>query len=201
MYEYLLVIVLVVPTETHPILSSLTTCQGIVGFKPTFGLIPYTGCGSNEPTNDHLGPMTRTVADNALLLEVLAGSDGIDDRFACPFPVPRYFANLKQSKSKDLSHVRIGIISESLTSPVLDARVKDTFLKAAEQFRVLGALVEEVSIPLHKRGPAIWTGISKTGGFLAKTSGSFGRRGYAMQDLNSLMYPLKQENWDEAYVS
>ncbi|KAE9964934.1 hypothetical protein BLS_007973 [Venturia inaequalis] len=174
---------------------------GIVGFKPTFGLIPYTGCGSNEPTNDHLGPMTRTVADNALLLEVLAGSDGIDDRFACPFLVPRYFANLKQSKSKDLSHVRIGIISESLTSPVLDARVKDTFLKAAEQFRVLGALVEEVSVPLHKRGPAIWTGISKTGGFLAKTSGSFGRRGYAMQDLNSLMYPLKQENWDEAYVS
>lgn len=134
-----------------------------MGLKPTFGLIPYTGCGSNEPTNDHLGPMTRTVADNALLLEVLAGSDGIDDRFACPSPVPRYFANLKQSQWKDLSHIRVGIISESLNSPVLDARVKETFLKAAEQFRVLGALVEEVSIPLHKKGPAIWTGISKTG--------------------------------------
>lgn len=172
-----------------------------MGFKPTFGLIPYTGCGSNEPTNDHLGPMTRTVADNALLLEVLAGSDGIDDRFACPFPVPRYFANLNKSHSKGLDHIRIGMISESLTSPVLDARVKSTFLKAAEQFRLLGALVEEISIPLHKKGPAIWTGISKTGGYLAKTSGSFGRRGYAMQDLNSLMYPLKQENWDHAYVS
>ncbi|QDS70393.1 hypothetical protein FKW77_009295 [Venturia effusa] len=174
---------------------------GIVGFKPTFGLIPYTGCGSNEPTNDHLGPMTRTVADNALLLEVLAGSDGIDDRFACPFPVPRYFANLRKSRTKDLGHVRIGIITESLTSPVLDARVRDTFLKAAEQFRVMGAVVEEVSIPLHKKGPAIWTGISKTGGYLAKTSGSFGRRGYVMHDLNSKMYPLKQESWDEAYVS
>lgn len=143
--------------------------------------------------------MTRTVADNALLLEVLAGSDGIDDRFACPYPVPQYFANLRQSKN--LSHIRIGIITESLTSLVLDGRVKDTFLKAAEQFRVLGALVEEVSIPLHTKGPNIWTAISKTGGYLAKTSGSFGRRGYAMQDLNSLMYPLKQENWDEAYVS
>lgn len=107
--------------------------------------------------------MTRTVADNALLLEVLAGSDGIDDRFACPFPVPRYFTNLKQSQSNDLSHIRVGIISESLTSPVLDVRVQNTFLAAAEQFRVLGALVEEVSIPLHKKGPAIWTGISKTG--------------------------------------
>lgn len=104
-------------------------------------------------------------------------------------------------QSKDLGHIRIGIISESLTGPVFDSRIKDTFLKAAEQFCVLGALVEEVSIPLHKKGPAIWTGISKAGGYLAKTSGSFGRRGYAMQDLNSLMYPLKQENWDEAYVS
>jgi amidase len=144
--------------------------------------------------------MTRTVADNALLLEVLAGSDDIDDRgFAAPSPVPRYFENLKQSKN--LGHIRIGIISESLTGSVLDPRVKDTFLRAAEQFRALGALVEEVSIPLHKKGMLIWNGVSKTGGYLAKTSGSFGRRGYAMEDLNSLMYPLKQENWDEAYVS
>ena len=46
---------------------------GIIGLKPTFGLVPYTGCGSNEPTNDHVGPMTRTVLKNAVLLEAIAG--------------------------------------------------------------------------------------------------------------------------------
>ena len=109
---------------------------GIVGFKPTFGLIPYTACGSNEPTNDHLGPMTRTVLDNALLLEAIAGADNIDDRgFAAPNPqdIPRYAGILQRRESpKNLSGIRIGIVSESLTGAALDPRVRDTFLTAAK---------------------------------------------------------------------
>src|SRR5438067_1619895 len=53
---------------------------GIVGMKPTFGLVPYTGIGPLEITLDTAGPMTANVADNALLLEVLAGPDGLDAR-------------------------------------------------------------------------------------------------------------------------
>ena len=53
---------------------------GIYGMKPTFGLVPYTGIFPIENTLDHTGPMTATVADNALLLEVLAGPDGLDPR-------------------------------------------------------------------------------------------------------------------------
>jgi amidase len=178
---------------------------GIVGFKPTFGLVPYTGCGSNEPTNDHLGPMTKSVLDNALLLQAIAGTDNIDDRgFGAPTPesAPKYYEDLKSLMSpKDLKKMRIGIISGSITGVTLDPRVKDTFLTAAEGFRKLGASVEEVSIPLHQKGPAIWTGVSKVGGYLNKTSGPFGRRGHQMHDLNALMHPMKQENWDNAYVS
>jgi amidase len=44
--------------------------------KPTHGLVPYTGIMSMEVTIDHAGPMTRNVADNALMLEVIAGPDG-----------------------------------------------------------------------------------------------------------------------------
>ena len=47
---------------------------GIVGLKPTWGLVPYTGASSIEPTVDHLGPMAKTVTDCALLLEVLIHS-------------------------------------------------------------------------------------------------------------------------------
>ena len=53
---------------------------GIVGLKPTFGLVPYTGIGLLEITIDTAGPMTATVRDNALLLEVIAGPDGLDTR-------------------------------------------------------------------------------------------------------------------------
>ena len=53
---------------------------GIYGMKPTHGLVPYTGIMPIELTIDHTGPMTATVDDNALLLEVLAGPDGLDPR-------------------------------------------------------------------------------------------------------------------------
>src|SRR6202000_430725 len=53
---------------------------GIVGHNPHYGLIPYTGAFPIERTLDHLGPITRTVADAALLLTVLAGPDGRDPR-------------------------------------------------------------------------------------------------------------------------
>src|SRR5213076_2919858 len=55
---------------------------GIYGMKPTHGLVPYTGVMPIELTLDHTGPMSATVADKALLLEVLAGPDGLDPRQA-----------------------------------------------------------------------------------------------------------------------
>lgn len=178
---------------------------GIVGFKPTFGLIPYTGCGSNEATNDHLGPMARTVLDCAVLLDVIAGPDNIDDRgfAALSTPqLPQYAQNLKQLQlSETLEGLKVGIISESLTGPVLDPRLKQTFYNAARRLEDLGARVEEVSIPLHKKGTAIWTGVSKVAGYLSKLHGSVGRRSYNMIGLNAMMHPIKQANWDDAYVS
>ncbi|KAK5018093.1 hypothetical protein LTR16_001816 [Cryomyces antarcticus] len=178
---------------------------GLVGLKPTFGLIPYTSCGSMEPTVDHLGPITHTVRDNALMLEAIAGNDNIDDRsFGAPLPaaVPKYnktLANL--SRPKDLSGTKIGIISEALAIPVMDPRVKATFLHAAEQLKVLGATVSEISIPFHLKGPMVWTGLSKTAEYVTKTSGAPGRRGHAMLELSGLIHDMKQENWDKAYVS
>ena len=53
---------------------------GTVGHKPTWGLVPYTGAFPIESTIDHVGPITRTVADAALVLSVIAGPDGLDPR-------------------------------------------------------------------------------------------------------------------------
>ncbi len=54
--------------------------SGLVGHKPTWGLVPYTGAFPIEFTIDHVGPITRTVGDAALMLSVVAGVDGLDPR-------------------------------------------------------------------------------------------------------------------------
>lgn len=171
--------------------------------KPTFGLVPFTGCASNEPTNDHVGPMTRTVLDNALLLQAIAGNDWIDDRsFGSPLPadIPKYHANLLSNTNPlDLSGIKIGVITESLTMPGLDPRVLATFLSSIERFKKLGATVEDVSIPMHKHGATIWTAISKMGGAASKMGMAFGRRGHFLNDLNSQMLPMTQDVWEQAY--
>lgn len=183
-----------------------TNC-GIVGLKPTFGLIPYTGCGSNEPTNDHLGPMTQKVLDNALLLQAIAGNDNIDDRsYAAPWPekVPRYYDILKTiNQPQSLYGIKIGIVKESLELSVLDPRVRTCFDHAVDGLRKAGAVVEEVSVPLHRTGSTIWTGVSKIGGYLTKMHGVPGRGGHVMGELNGLMLDAlhTEEKWDKAYVA
>lgn len=173
---------------------------GIVGLKPTHGLVPWTGAGSNEPTNDHMGPMTRDVLSNAKLLKAIAGTDFVDDRsYGAPPPdkIPAYHEHLQ----RDLSGLRIGILTESLNTPALDPRVKESFLTAANKFKELGAIVEEVSVPTHGTAGAVWTGISKLGGYLNKTLALGGRRGYQLNDLNQKLWPITQAKWDNAIPS
>src|SRR4029077_15836126 len=71
---------------------------GIYGLKPTYGLVPYTGIITGEMTFDHAGPMASTMEDLALLLEAIAGRDGVDSRQAMagtPSSTPKYSHNLK----------------------------------------------------------------------------------------------------------
>lgn len=74
-------------------------------------------------------------------------------------------------------------------------------MQAIKKLEFLGAIVEEVSIPLHSKGPTIWTGISKVGGYLTKAGLANGRRGYSMNDLGEKFVEAlhDQESWDKAY--
>ena len=96
---------------------------GIVGMKPTFGLVPYTGIGPLEITLDTAGPMTANVADNALLLEVLAGPDGLDSR-QHQARVDKYTEALRQG----VKGLRIGVLKEGFghpnAEPDVDAKVR-----------------------------------------------------------------------------
>ena len=132
--------------------------SGVVGLKPTYGLVPYSGIMSSEFTVDHTGPMTRTVADNALLLEAIAGPDGIDPRQKDATP-ERYTDAL----ARGVAGLRIGVVDEGFgfanTEPDVDAGVR----AAARALADLGATVASVSIPLHRQGKAIWAAIGLEG--------------------------------------
>ena len=127
---------------------------GIVGMKPTFGLVPYTGIAGLESTIDTTGPMTATVADNALLLEVIAGPDGIDSRQR-DVRLARY----TEALDKDIAGLRIGIVKEGFGHPNSEPDVDAKVSAAAQRFADLGATVAEVSVPLHLLGFPVWAGV------------------------------------------
>jgi amidase len=128
---------------------------GIVGLKPTYGLVPYTGIGPLEITLDTAGPMTATVADNALLLEVIAGPDGLDARQR-GVKVARYTDAL----GGGAEGLRIGVLKEGFGHPNSEPNVDAKVRAAAARFESLGATVEEVSVPEHLTlGFPVWAGI------------------------------------------
>ncbi len=127
---------------------------GVVGMKPTHGLVPYTGIFPVELTVDHAGPITRTVADNALMLEVMAGPDGLDPRQSGA-PSQAYSEGVQMSPRG----LRIGVVSEGFGQPGAEAAVDNRIREVADRLGTFGATVEEVSMRLHAAGAAIWTPI------------------------------------------
>ena len=108
---------------------------GIVGMKPTYGLVPYTGIGPLEITIDTAGPMSANVADNALLLEAIAGPDGLDSRQHLA-RVDRYTESLKQG----VKGLRIGVLKEGFGHRNSEADVDAKVRAAAARFKSLGEI-------------------------------------------------------------
>jgi amidase len=131
---------------------------GIYGMKATHGLIPYTGIMPIEVVVDHVGPMTRSVYDNALLLEVLAGPDGYDPRQYNIRVHP--YASLLEGGVRGL---KIGVVTEGFEQPNSEPDVNATVRRAIARFEALGCAVSEVSIPMHLVGQALFVPIATEG--------------------------------------
>lgn len=131
---------------------------GCYGMKPTHGLVPYSGIMPIETTIDHTGPMTQNVMDNALMLEVIAGADGLDPR-QYDVKTDRYTAAV----GRGVSGLRIGVIKEGFQQEGAESDVNDKVRAAANTLKELGASVDEISIPWHILGTSIWTPIALEG--------------------------------------
>jgi aspartyl-tRNA(Asn)/glutamyl-tRNA(Gln) amidotransferase subunit A len=114
---------------------------GIVGMKPTFGRVSKSGVFPLCWSLDHVGPITRTVEDNALMLNVLAGHDQ-EDHYSVDRPAEDFTRHLRRG----LHGGGIGL-PRSFYFDHVDKEVGARVLEAVEVFRSLGARVREVEIP------------------------------------------------------
>ena len=123
--------------------------SGIVGHKPTYGLVPYTGAFPIEQSIDHVGPMTRTVADAALALGVIAGPDGLDPRQPDAIWSP---TTTCAALARGAEGLRVGVVTEGFGHPNSDPGVDDAVRAAVDVLRGAGLTAEDVSIPWHLHG-------------------------------------------------
>lgn len=169
---------------------------GIVGFKATHGLVPYTGAFPIEATLDHLGPMARTVGDVALLLTAIAGPDGQDPRQAAAATGIDYTTGLDAG----VRGKRLGILREGFGLPGLsEAEVDEAVRRAAQRFTELGAEVVEVSVPEHHDAIHVWTVIATDGATWQMLRGNgygYGYKGRYSPELMSHYADGLKKNFD-----
>ena len=128
-------------TDTGGSIRLPAACCGIVGLKPTYGRVSRAGAMPLSWSLDHIGPMTRTVADAALLLGLIAGADR-DDPTASRRPVPDYVAALETPVAGVAVGVPRGFYWEGV-----DPEVARGVRAAIEVLAGLGARVSEVTLP------------------------------------------------------
>lgn len=124
--------------------------NGIVGMKPTYGRVSRYGLIAFASSLDQIGPLTRTVKDNALILNAIAGHDKRDFTSSAK-EVP----NFAEGLDGNIKGLKIALPKEYLGQGVA-FEVKEAILKAAKTFESLGATVEEVSLPYSKYGVPVY---------------------------------------------
>ncbi len=127
-------------TDTGGSIRLPAAFTGAVGYKPTYGLVSRSGVIAMASSTDVIGPLTKTVADTALVLDVMSGKDELDgttiERDKSAYSGPK--ANLKGQK--------IGVIKEYMGQG-LDNGVKQHIDEAVDKLRSAGAVIQEVSLP------------------------------------------------------
>jgi aspartyl-tRNA(Asn)/glutamyl-tRNA(Gln) amidotransferase subunit A len=119
---------------------------GVVGLKPTYGLVSRFGLVAYASSLDQIGPFGRTVEDAAILLGAIAGHDPKDST-SLDVPLPDY----TQCLIPDLKGKRVGIITETFDEG-LDGEVADAVQTAIQQLKELGAEIQEISCPRFRYG-------------------------------------------------
>ena len=124
--------------------------NGVVGFKPTYGRVSRYGLIAFSSSLDQVGPMTRNVKDNALMLNAIAGQDK-HDFTTSPREVPDFTSKI----GKDIKGMHIGVPKEFMDVD-LQPKVREVVQNAIKTFESLGATVDEISLPHSLNGIQVY---------------------------------------------
>lgn len=141
-------------TDTGGSVRNPATCCGIIGLKPTYGAVSLNGVFPLTHSLDHVGPMTRTVEDNAILFHTIAGHDPAD-----PTSTTRAAADTLKDLKSGVKGLRIGLIEHFYTEDAqADAEQVRGIQQAVEVLKKLGANVKTIRLsPLP-----LWTDCNRT---------------------------------------
>jgi aspartyl-tRNA(Asn)/glutamyl-tRNA(Gln) amidotransferase subunit A len=126
-------------TDTGGSVRQPASFCGLIGLKPTYGRISRYGVISYASSFDQVGPITKSVEDAALLLEVMAGVDEYDSTLSTK-EIPAFSTDLKEPGKK-----KIAYLQESLSSPGVDAEVKNALTQAIDKLRAEGHTVKPIA--------------------------------------------------------
>lgn len=159
---------------------------GVVGFKPTYGIVSRYGLIAFASSLDQIGPLTKDVTDCAITLNAIAGGDPKDST-SINSPVPDYTQSLKE----DLTGLRIGVPVEYFAQGLQDG-VEDAVRKAIDSLKHLGADVEETSLPSTSYALAVYYIIapSEASANLARYDGV--KYGFSAQDADGIWDALEK---------
>jgi len=130
-----------VGTDTGGSIRQPASFCGVVGLKPTYGRVSRYGMVAFASSLDQAGPLTKTVEDAAIILNIISGPDKFDSTSA-PVEVPDF----TESLTGDVKNMRIGIPKEYFIDGI-NTEVEKAVRKAIDQIEGLGAAVEEISLP------------------------------------------------------
>ncbi len=126
-------------TDTGGSVRQPASFCGMIGLKPTYGRISRHGIIAYASSFDQVGPITRSVEDAALLLEIMAGPDEYDSTLANA-AVPSFSKNIKAPGVK-----KIAYLQEALSSPGVDDDVKNNLIKYIKKLRAEGHIVKPIA--------------------------------------------------------
>ncbi|MEV7563271.1 amidase [Streptomyces sp. NPDC089795] len=137
-------------TDTGGSIRVPAALNGVVGLKPTYGLVPRHGVTSLSWSLDHVGPLTRTVEDAGLVLAALAGPDPRDPAsVAAPVAEHRPSPDTGPTDPTDLTGLRVGVPANYYFDRV-DPEVEAAVWRAVGRLEELGARLVEVEIPMTR---------------------------------------------------
>jgi aspartyl-tRNA(Asn)/glutamyl-tRNA(Gln) amidotransferase subunit A len=128
-------------TDTGGSIRQPASFSGVVGYKPTYGLVSRSGVVAMASSTDVVGPITKSVADTALILDCMAGRDDLDST-----SIEKTKAGYSGIKPIDLSKIKLGLVKQYMDENV-DKEVRSTIKSTLETVKKSGGIVKEVSLP------------------------------------------------------